>query len=232
MGLDLTIAKTKNKLNLCELVSVYDVISRNMDWYLGDDKSKKYAKYLELVSKAVSITKKDVVNASEDEKDLEEYLKFIPNETFDKYLDAVKGTMGDFSPENSHLFFSFDKLSFESLSDTCSWTVHNIFKDCKTTDIEIPGQGDSVMELDKEKIIKLGKKWKRSSFKISLAKWIGYFKPEIGYRITQDLNEDLGCEYNCCDANDLTHYKEIVLKVYNDVLNSKDDERIWMISSY
>ena len=234
MGLDLTIAKTKDKLNLCELVAIYDVIRENMDWYLGNDESKRYSKYLELTSKVFSLTKKDIIDSISDEndKELKEHLIYIPNETFDVYLEMIRHTMEDFCQGNSHLNFDFDRLPFVSIHDTCSWTTRGIFEDCKSMDIEIPGQGDAIMELDKEKILELGKKWNGNSFKIWFARWIGYFMPEVEERICDDLcKEILPNEYGL-DALDLWWYKNAIMEVCRCAKKSKDDERIWMISSY
>lgn len=233
MGLDLTIAKTKDKLNLCELVAVYDAIRENMDWYLGDDDLKRYSKYLELTSKVFSLTKKNVVDSiDESDKELKEHLIYIPNETFDKYLEMIRHTMGDFYQGNSHLFFEFDRLPFVSIHDTCSWTIHDIFKDCRSTDIEIPGQGDVIIELDKEKILELGKKWKRNSFKIWFARWIGYFKREVEDRICEDLCRELLPNEYGLDASEFSWYRNKIMNVCKEVRKSDFDERIWMISSY
>lgn len=233
MGLDLTIAKTKDKLNLCELVAVYDAIRENMDWYLGNDHSKRYSRYLELTSKAFSLTKKELIDSiDESHKELKEYLIYIPNEMFDKYLKMIRHTMRDFCKENSHLSFDFDKLPFVSLYDTCSWTTRRIFEECKSIDIEIPEQGDVIMELDKTKILELEKKWRMSGFKIWFARWIGYFNVEVEMRICGDLcRELLPSEYGL-DALDFAQYKNAILKICKEARRSKADDRIWMISSY
>lgn len=231
MGLDLTVAKTKDCLNLCELVAIYDVIHENMDWYLEEDKSKRYARYLDLTSRAFALTKKDVLNSAED-KELEEHLKFIPNELFDVYLSYVRSTIGDFNKENSHLSFEFDKLPFASLKDSYSWILHGLFKECKAEDIELPGQGDFIMELDKGKLIELERKWSGKSFKIWIARWIGYFKPEVEERICQDLCRELLPNEYGLDADDIHFYRNAVMDVCSKARKSKEDERIWMISSY
>lgn len=231
MGLDLTIAKTNNKLNLCELVSVHDAISENIDWCLGYKKEHKYSKYLELTAKVFSLSKKDVVESVKD-NELKEYFVFIPNETFDGYLEKIKHTIVDFNASDSHVHFAFEKLPFVSLDDSCSWTLHRIFKECKAKDIEIPGQGDSIVELDRDELIELGNKWRKNSFKMSLARWVGYFKPEIGYRIVNDVSRDLIDNSNEYEVRDLIYFKNVIMKVCNSVNKSKDDDRFWMISSY
>ena len=160
--------------------------------------------------------------------EIKEYISKIEPNQFGIYLAWVIGSIEDFSDKNNtHLIFDWDLLPGMTIIDSCSWNLHDIFDQCAIRH----GNPDenSVVELDKDKIEEVFRKWKSRGFKMKIAKLIGYVFPNVGTRIAEDCIKELAVTDRWIDIDDLLYYRESVMKVAKFM---QDTDRIWLVSSY
>ena len=65
---------------------------------------------------------------------------------------------------------------------------------------------------------------------MNMAKWIGWFFPNVGYRIVKDCMRELGLNDYWVDVDDLIYYKNEIEKVAKFM--NPDTDRLWLVSSY
>ena len=225
MGLDMTIAQTTKDIDLISMYHIMNVVNDGFDWNLGTDRSRKYDIFLNKSIQVSTLTKNDVLEKIQDDKKYS-HLKNLSDDEFTKYLNYLCNSIGEFSIENSHLFFDHDKLPCDSLLDSCSWGLRDlIYYNCITD--TITSSDDSIVEIDKNKLSSLAKKWKRFGRKLKFIKFIWYIYPEMAERMFYDfidVNSIIEYDINECIyiANQLS---ELVKKVGKT-------SRLWLISSY
>ena len=109
--------------------------------------------------------------------------------------------------------------------------IHHLLLGCRVKDNFGP-DGDYVVELDKEKVLKLTRQWIGKRTKLKIAKWVGYFMPNVGKRILQDCISELGLTDRYVDIHDMEYYCEKMTETRKAMDNSSPSDRFWMISSY
>lgn len=224
MGLDMTVAQTTMDIDLISMYHIMNVVNDGFDWYLGTDRSRKQDIFHNKSIQVSTLTRNDVLDKIQDYR--YSHLKNLSDDEFAKYLNYLCNSIGEFSIDNSHLFFDHDKLPCYSLLDSCSWGLRDlIYYNC-TTNI-ITSSDDSIVELDKDKLSSLAKKWKRFGRKLKFIKFIWYIYPEMAERMFYDwidVNNIMEYDINECIyiANQLN---ELVKKV-------DKNSRLWLISSY
>ena len=230
MGLEITVAMTSG-VNLEELYAVHDAV-REMDWYLGDDRSRRAEKWIELKNKCMTLTKGQVLDKlPSEEVRLAEFLRSLDDVQFKVYLGMLVDSITPHVDGNTHLNFDYDKFPAKDLCFSCSSNLHHLLLGCRVKDNFGP-DGDYVVELDKEKVKELVAVWKGKKTKIGIAKWVGYFMPAVGERILQDCISELGLMDRCVDIHDMEHYCEKMIETGKAMDNSRPSDRFWMISSY
>ena len=227
MGLDMTVAQTTKDIDLISMYHIMNVVNDGFDWNLGTDRSRKYDIFLNKSIQVSTLTKNDVLEKIQDDDGKKySHLKNLSDDEFAKYLNHLFNSIGEFSVENSHLFFDYDKLPGDSLLDSCSWGLRDlIYYNCITD--TITSSDDSIVEIDKDKLSSLAKKWKRFGRKLKFIKFIWYIYPEMAERMFYDfidVNNIMEYDINECIyiANQLN---ELVKKV-------DKNSRLWLISSY
>ena len=227
MGLDMTIAQTTKDIDLISMYHIMNVVNDGFDWNLGTDRSRKYDIFLNKSIQVSTLTKNDVLEKIQDDDNKKySHLKNLSDDKFSKYLKYLYNAIGDFHIENSHLFFDYDKLPGDSLLDSCSWGLRDLIYYTCITDT-ITSSDDSIVEIDKDKLSSLAKKWKRFGRKLKFIKFIWYIYPEMAERMFYDfidVNSIIEYDINECIyiANQLS---ELVKKV-------DKTSRLWLISSY
>ena len=230
MGLEITVAKTTG-VNLEELYAVHDAV-REMDWYLGDDRSKRAERWIELKNKCMTLTKNQVLDKlPPEEVRLTEFMKSLDEVQFKVYLGMLVDSISPHEDGNTHLNFDYDKFPAKDLWFSCSRNLHRILLGCRAKDNFGP-DGDYVVELDQEKVLKLVKLWVGKRTKLKIAQWIGYFFPNVGSRILQDCQLELCVNDSYVDIHDMEHYMEKLVQTGKAMDQSSPSDRFWMISSY
>ena len=224
MGLDMTIAQTTKDIDLISMYHIMNVVNDGFDWYLGTDRSRKQDIFHNKSIQVSTLTRNDVLDKIQDYR--YSHLKNLSDDEFTKYLNYLCNSIGEFSIENSHLFFDHDKLPCDSLLDSCSWGLRDLIYYTCITDT-ITSSDDSIVEIDKDKLSSLAKKWKRFGRKLKFIKFIWYIYPEMAERMFYDfidVNSIIEYDINECIyiANQLS---ELVKKVGKT-------SRLWLISSY
>lgn len=229
MALDLTIVQTDKSLEFDELSLVVGVVVEAFDWYLGNDNSKRRARYLELCDKMEHLTKKDVVDACEKEN-MRCAIESIPESRFNDYLRLMFGNISLHIDGNTHLSFDPFWLSVEELHSSCSWNLKNIFTaECSKLPSKFQSQlGDFVHELDQKKVVELAKRVRKLN--IRLARWIGYFFPSASQRMVEHMSREIGIRGEWCDIDDIQFYRDSILAVAEK--SNPDKKRLWMMASY
>ena len=229
MGLDMSIVRSAKDTDLGQLYAVRDAVVNGMGWYLGDDKEKRYENYLALKQKALCLNSSRILSDANITEEARKYLSGIDAHQFSIYLSHVIGSIEDFtSKNNTHMGFDWDLLPGITVIDSCSWNMKDIFEHCA-----IPSDnpdGETIVELDLDKIKETSRKWQKKGFKLKLAKWIGYFFYDAGSRMTQDFAKDLGLNDCWVDIDDLLYYRESLDKVAKFL--RPDYDRLWLVSSY
>ena len=168
----MTIAQTTKDIDLISMYHIMNVVNDGFDWHLGTDRSRKYDIFHIKSIQVSTLTKNDVLEKIQDDKKYS-HLKNLTDDEFAKYLNHLCNSIGEFSVENSHLFFDYDKLPGDSLLDSCSWGLRDlIYYNCITD--TITSSDDSIVEIDKDKLSSLAKKWKRFGRKLKFIKFIWY----------------------------------------------------------
>ena len=171
-----------------------------------------------------TLTRNDVLDKIQDYR--YSHLKNLSDDEFAKYLNYLCNSIGEFSIENSHLFFDHDKLPCDSLLDSCSWGLRDlIYYNCITD--TIISSDDSIVEIDKNKLSSLAKKWKRFGRKLKFIKFIWYIYPEMAERMFYDfIDVNIIMEY---DINECIY----IANQLNELVKKVDKaSRLWLISSY
>ena len=229
MGFDMSIVRSAKDIDLGQLYAIRDAVANGMDWYLGDDKEKRHEKYLALKQKALCMSREKVLSDAKIDEKTRNYLSEMDRNMFATYLSYVIGSIEDFTDKNNtHMVFGWDMLPEVTVLDSCSWNLKDIFEQCA-----IPSDNpdrETIVELDLNKVEETNKKWQKKGFKLKLAKWIGYFFPDAGCRMTQDCMRELGLNDYWIEINDLLYYKNEIDKVAKFIQPSND--RLWLVSSY
>jgi len=232
MGLDISVMRTGKGIDLGQLYTIHNAIVDGMDWYLGDDKSQRHEKYLRLKEKALFLSREKVLNDVAVPDSTKKFLEGIDKDKFATYLSWVVGSISDFVDENNtHLSFDWDLLPGITVLDSCSWNLKDIFDRCAKEDggAKYP-DGDFIVELDLGKILEMDRLWRKKSWKMKLAKVVGWFSPIVESRIVNDCAEDLGLNDKFVNADDLLYYRDEIGKVAKFMNESND--RLWLVSSY
>jgi hypothetical protein len=229
MALDMSIVRGPRGMDFAQLYTVRDAVVNGMDWYLGDDKEKRQERYLELKQKALCMSREKVLSDAKIDEKTRNYLSEMDRNMFATYLSYVIGSIEDFADKNNtHMVFDWDMLPGVTVIDSCSWNLKDIFERCAK-----PGDHpdrETIVELDLGKIEELNKVWQKRGFKLKLTKWIGYFFPNVGYRMAKDCMVELGLNDYWIEINDLLYYREEIEKVAKFMQPSND--RLWLVSSY
>ena len=232
MGLDISIIKTPRSIDLAKIYAVREAVVEGFPWYLGDDKSQRAARWTELKDKCKSLTKEQVLANVSEPEDLVNTIKQMSDDEFNDCLSWIVSSISPHQDGNTHLDFDYDKLPGRTIFDSCSWNLKELFAQCKMEDDNsLYPCGDFILEIDPDKVCVMWKKWKRMSFKISVAKWIGYFSKRIGFNILRDCLEELEVKDTLVvDFSDVRWY----MKHIEEVATSSIDEdcRLWLVSSY
>ena len=227
MGLDMTVAQTTKDIDLISMYHIMNVVNDGFDWHLGTDRSRKYDIFHIKSIQISTLTKNDVLEKIQDDDDKKySHLKNLSDDEFAKYLKYLYNAIGDFHIENSHLFFDYDKLPGDSLLDSCSWGLRDlIYYNCITD--TITSSDDSIVEIDKDKLSSLAKKWKRFGRKLKLIKFIWYIYPEMAERMFNDWFDS-----NCIMEYDINECIYIANQLNELVKKVDKTSRLWLISSY
>ena len=236
MGLDASVVKNTNGIDLNEFYSIRNAVENGFDWYLGDDKTNRMAKYEELKSKVFALTKKEIVDAVSSKpddfsKEFVDYLENISNSSWKACIEWLELSIGKHEPENTHLNFEWEKAPEHSIVDFCSWNFRNVLLDCTKPNKGFRPNGDTLEELDPELVKKTCKKFRFKTPKIILAKWLGYFFPEVKERMLRDITYELGLGGECyVDAEDLLTWKDWLKEICGNL--ESYPVRYWLVSSY
>lgn len=224
MGLDMTVAQTSRDIDLISMYHIMDVVNNGFEWYLGTDKSKKQDIFYTKMLHISMLTKSEVLDKVKEDKHY--HLKNLPDDQFAKYLNYLYNAVGEFSIENSHLFFDYEKLPMDSLLDSCSWTLRDlIYYNCaKNT---IISSDDTIVEIDKDKLSSLAKKWRRFGRKLKFIKFIWFIYPGMAERMFYDW-----LDVNCIMEDDINEYIYIANQLKELEKKIDKNSRLWLISSY
>ena len=227
MGLDMTVAQTTKDIDLISMYHIMNVVNDGFDWYLGTDRSRKQDIFHNKSIQVSTLTKNDVLDKIQDDDDKKySHLKNLTDDEFAKYLNHLCNSIGEFSIENSHLFFDHDKLQCDSLLDSCSWGLRDLIYYTCITDT-ITSSDDSIVEIDKDKLSSLAKKWKRFGRKLKFIKFIWYIYPEMAERMFYDF-----IDVNCIMEYDINECIYIANQLNELVKKVDKTSRLWLISSY
>ena len=228
MGLDISVVKTDSITNLEELFAVKHAVEDSFDWHLGSDPTRKLDRFRELREKLGGLVKSDVIGNFKGDDDVKSFLEKIPEYRFNRHLVALCNSIGDFSEGDTHLFLEWDRLPGTDILNSCSWSLRSAIRECA---LDFTGvRGDEIVELNPDRLKRLVNKWKSKGFKMGLAKWMGYFLPTVGWRITQDAMHELGgFSESCMDIHDLISVRRLVMDMGRKV---EPGYRYWLTSSY
>ena len=238
MALDMSVVKSLDaKVELDKFYAIRTAVEVCFDWYLGDDKSARIAKYEDLKSKVFALTKKEIVDAVEKSprfpKEFAIYLENISCSSWKACMECLEQSIGNHHDENTHLNFDWEKAPEKSLLDCCSWNFRNIMLDCVKPNKGFRPNGDLIEELDPKLVKKARSRFMFKVPKIILAKWLGYFMPEVKERMLQDITYELGMGGGyCVDAEDLLTWNRWLKTICQEMDNGRPDDRYWLVSSY
>ena len=229
MGLDVSVMRTGKYIDLGQMYTIMSTVVNGMDWYLGDDKSQRKDAYARMKEKAILLSREKVLADAKVNERTRKFLEEMDKTQFGIYLSWVVSSIKDYVDENNtHLEFDWDLLPGMTILDSCSWNLKDIFEQCSNG--KSYPDGDFVVEIDQAKVCELKKKWKAKSFKMKIAKWVGWFLPDTGRRIAEDCMKELGLNDYWIEIDDLLYYKREIEKVAKFIQPSSD--RLWLVSSY
>ena len=230
MGLDISVMRTGKDMDLGQLYTMRNAIVDGMDWYLGDDKTQRRERYVQLKEKALLLDREKVLKDVDVPDSTKKFLEEIDKDKFATYLSWVVGSISDFVDENNtHLEFDFDLLPSMTVLDSCSWNLKDIFNSCAKDGARYP-DGDFIVELDLGKIQEMDGLWRKKGWKMKLAKVVEWFSPPAGCRIANDCARELGMNDYFIEPSDLLYYRGEIEKVAKFMNESND--RLWLVSSY
>lgn len=230
MGLDISIIKTPRCIDLAKIYAVREAVVGGFPWYLGDDKSQRAARWTELKDKCKSLTKDEVLANASGPEDLVNTIKQMPDGEFNDCMSWIVGSISPHQDGNTHLNFDYDKLPGRTIFDARSWNLKDLFTQCEVSGKSPRPCGDSILEVDPDKVCVMWENWRRMSFKISVAKWIGYFSERVGFNILQDCLEELGVKDTFVGSLDVKWYMKYIGEVAKETMD--EDCRLWLVSSY
>ena len=230
MGLEISVVRTPSCMDLEGLYAVKDAVENGYCWYLGDDKEKRAERWKELKEKCQSLTRDSIMANTSGPEDLVKCLNYMAEVDFSTYLAWVVSAIHERQDGDTHLYFDYDKLPGRGIFDSCSRNLHSLFKSCKLEGKTLKPCGDFICELDPKKVCEMAAKWRRKAIKAWVAKWIGYFSPETGFRILQDCLRELGVDDVFVDFQDFSHYMECLNAVVKETKGHAD--RLWLVASY
>lgn len=235
MGLDVSIIKTPRNIDLAKIYAVKEAVVEGFPWYLGEDKGQRAAKWTELKDKCKSLTKDEVLASVLEPKvlepeDLVATIKQMSDSEFNDCLSWIVSSISPYQDGNTHLDFDYDKLPGRTIFDSCSWNLKDLFAQYEISGKTLRPCGDFILEVDPDKVCVMWEKWKRMSFKISVAKWIGYFSERVGFNILRDCLDDLGVADKYVEFSDVKWYMKHIKEAATSSID--EDCRLWLISSY
>ena len=230
MGLDISVIRTPKNIDLEAVYAIREAIESGYDWYLGDDKDSRSKKWVELKDKCRSLTKQDVLAHISEPKDLVKCINDMTDSDFNIYLCWIVSSISPHQDGNTHLNFDYDKLPGRTIFDARSWNLKDLFTQCEVSGKTERPCGDSILEVDPDKVCVMWKNWRRMSFKISLSKWIGYFSERVGFNILQDCLEELGVKDTFVGSLDVKWYMKYIGETAKATMD--EDCRLWLVSSY
>jgi len=232
MGLDMIVVKTRKDWNYRDVFEVLEAVKDGFDWYLGDDKDKRTQKYGELKKFAMGLTTKDVLDSRKDGK--HKRLDDMPETEFSKYLACVKNAIQPHQSGNSHMFFDegCEAMGGKEIAFSTSWGLRNAIAEAKKADD--PGDDGYIIELDKGKLAYMGGRQTFGlGFKLWLAKWIGFFMPEVGARMLYDAARTIGVDASFLEIYDIEQYGRTFKELAKDIkMDGKNGSRYWLESAY
>lgn len=230
MGLDISIIKTPRSIDLAKIYAVREAVVVGFPWYLGDDRSQRAARWTELKDKCKSITKDEVLANAAGPKELVATIKQMSDGEFNDCMSWIVGSISPHQDGNTHLNFDYDKLPGRTIFDSCSWNLKDLFTQCEVSVKSPRPCGDSILEVDIDKVCVMWENWRRMSFKISVAKWIGYFSERVGFNILRDCLEELGVKDTFVEFSDVKWYMQHIGETAKETMD--EDCRLWLVSSY
>jgi hypothetical protein len=229
MALDMSIIRGPKGIDFGQLYAVRDAVVYGMDWYLGDDKEQRHEQYLKFKEKALCMSREKVLSDAKVDEKTKEYLSNMDRNMFAIYLSWVIGSIADFTDKNNtHMEFDWELLPGITVIDSCSWNLKDVFQRFSIQN-DYPDK-EVIVELDLNKIAETNRKWQSKGVKMKLAKWIGFFFPNVGYRIAKDCMRELDLNDYWIDINDLLYYRESIETVAKFM--QPDTDRLWLVSSY
>ena len=225
MGLELTVVKTPSDVDLSDFYMIKEIVEDKFDWYLGDDKDKRMLNYGGKYIAAMNLTRDKILEkATEQQKTV---LEKLEPKKCEEYISILLSTVGEYLEGNTHLFFQDDKLPWKDIATSCNRILCSILEyDCSLSKVKHSGNEDYIIELDIEKVRKTIKEWKSKSWKMTLAKWVGFFYPEAGYRIMGDLFDGRWIWYDIYDVIWCKNHLSLMEKELND------GYRYWLLKSW
>ena len=230
MGLDISVIRTPKSIDLEEIYALKDAIEHGFCWYLGDDKEKRAEKWKELKDKCQTLTKEDILKNISGPEDLVKCLWNMTDSNFNVYLRWIVDSISDHEDGNTHLNFDYDKLPGKTIFDACSWNLKDLFTQCEVSGKGPRPCGDSILEVDPDKVCVMWENWRRMSFKISVAKWSGYVSERVGFNILRDCLEELGVNDTFVGSLDVKWYMKYIGETAKETMD--EDCRLWLVSSY
>ena len=230
MGLDISIIKTPRSIDLAKIYAVREAVEEGFSWYLGDDRSQRAAYWTELKDKCKSLTKDQVLANVSEPKDLIATIKKMSDVEFNTCLFWIIDSISPHQDGNTHLSFDCNKLPGRTIFDSCSWNLKDLFAQCEVSSETLRPCGDFILEIDIDKVCAMWERWKRMSFKISVAKWIGYFSKRVGFNILRDCLDELGVRDTFVEFSDVRRYMKHIGDTVKETLD--EDCRLWLVSSY
>ena len=232
MGLDISIIQTEPGLDLGRLYAVRNAIEDSFDWTIcAEYPVEKLKKYIRKCEDARNLSKFAIIGSTEDES-TRKFLVTIPDLEFATCVKHVVDSIGEFDERNSHVFFEWDRLPGNDIYDSCSWSMKRMLGECARVGATIPKcLGDTLVELDPRRVRVLARKWKKAAWKLTLAKWVGFFSQDAGDRMVDDVCRDLGEDSlaNEMEARDLIYVKDALVGICRKL---RKGHRLWMTVSY
>lgn len=230
MGLDISIIKTPRSIDLAKIYAVREAVEEGFSWYLGNDKSQRAAHWTELKDKCKSLTKDQVLANVSKPEDLIATIKKMSDVEFNTCLFWIIDSISPHQDGNTHLSFDYNRLPGRTIFDSCSWNLKDLFTQCEVSSETLRPCGDFILEIDIDKVCAMWERWKRMSFKISVAKWIGYFSKRVGLNILRDCLDELGVRDTFVEFSDVRRYMKHIGDTVKETLD--EDCRLWLVSSY
>lgn len=233
MGLDLEIVEGERDMDMSELYAIMDAIRERFDWRLdGGDRRHTYnvkSSLVRTLTKSAVLDKYRGIDFSirpSEERDMK-FLEGIPEFRFNKMVLAIADTIGKFDERNTHIDFDYDRLPQKEVAWTTSWEMRTMLTRCQADWHKF--HSEYVIELDSKLVRDMAKKWKKMGWKMTLARWMRYFNPDMADRMVEDMVQDLDVSDSFATLDDLRHYRSVFL----EILKKHDSrKRIWLISSY